>query len=1043
MKNSLLLSIVSLFACILPAPAITRTWDGGGGTAAFNNAANWNPDGVPANGDDLVFPAAAPDTVSNDLTSRTFASLSFPAGTTIAGNSFTLTGGITTSAGGIRGAVTIEPAVTLGANQSFTCNGSGVLTFAGSVIFGARTLTVTGVSTCVFNGLTGSSTAGSRLIKSGTGTLRVGPSAIAFTNQPWDVGEGTLDVDGNLQAPVNLTGGKLMGGGVIIGLNATGGEVEPDDSGLSVTGSAVLGGSSRCSFHLQGASDENTLECSGGSVTIQDGATMTVDAAGYTPVKGEVFQLITKSTVGPITGRFSNVADDAEVQVASGTFSRAHYDGGNGNDLTLDVFSIVRTWDGGHTINDNWDEADNWSGNIAPGSGDALHFPAGIQSSDRGLDNNFPNDTTFRELRFFAGDYTVRGNRLRLTKGFALQAISASGQINMDTDVALADTASILFPEDSAGLNTTLHFDLLDKLDLAGQTLLIGGAGKLEARLAGAGMVQFVNGANIILSGSGAGRSDYSADTHIGIGARVVLDPNQSMGSTAGRTIVSGSNQNRAVLQVNVTSFDLNFAFDEPVQLNQGELFCSGSDDTAAFTLNSTITMAGVGFVRQSNAHGAKFYELKGLIQSLGPLRLTGHWHFTGDINNTFTGTTDVEKYGNDPTFLKLDRRNGARCLTGTALNIHDECTVELLRDDQIAAAAAVTVKDGGLLNLGDFHQTLGSARVEGTGKINGTDSALLDIGGPVTADATGGTPFITAPLRLTANSILTASGAEETDLVISRPVTRSGGAQSFSREGPGVVEFGGAFNVPAFLKDGITVFNGAGGTSSGIIMQGGALRGRGSVDSITFQTGGEVAPGEDDTRGTLTCRRFVMSAGTGTLRLRLGHTTGSDQLRVLESCQITGLGLDSPVTGSPPPGHVFTLIRNDGPQPVNGTFTGLAQDGIVQINGLDYRINYEGGDGNDVTLTRGTPPVEVRPVVTSVTIGAADGNGNRPVSIAGKGTPGASYLLESSVDLFPIATWVPEGAAQTANATTGALSFTTSASPSTRLKQFWRFRRL
>ena len=261
--------------CLSRASAITRTWDGGCGTAIFSTAANWNPDGAPANDDDLVFPAAAPVTVTNDLSSRTFGSLSFPAGTTLAGNAFTLTRGITSSPGGVggRSAVTIEANVTLAANQSFTSSGTGSLNFDGTVIFGARTLTVTGARPCTFNGIAGSNTAGSRLLKTGTGLLHVASTSLAFTNLPWDVSDGTLDVDGNLQATVNLTGGKLTGDGTLIGLNATGGDIEPDASDLSVAGNVTLGGTSRCLFHLTGASAENTLECNGSSVIIQGTAT--------------------------------------------------------------------------------------------------------------------------------------------------------------------------------------------------------------------------------------------------------------------------------------------------------------------------------------------------------------------------------------------------------------------------------------------------------------------------------------------------------------------------------------------------------------------------------------------------------------------------------------------------------------------------------------------------------------------------------------------------------------------------------------------------
>ncbi|MEO8033223.1 MAG: Ig-like domain-containing protein [Acidobacteriota bacterium] len=46
-----------------------------------------------------------------------------------------------------------------------------------------------------------------------------------------------------------------------------------------------------------------------------------------------------------------------------------------------------------------------------------------------------------------------------------------------------------------------------------------------------------------------------------------------------------------------------------------------------------------------------------------------------------------------------------------------------------------------------------------------------------------------------------------------------------------------------------------------------------------------------------------------------------------------------------------FTLVNNQGPDPVSGTFLGLPEGAIVN-RGLSLKISYRGGDGNDVTLT-------------------------------------------------------------------------------------------
>src|SRR5262249_12925042 len=48
-----------------------------------------------------------------------------------------------------------------------------------------------------------------------------------------------------------------------------------------------------------------------------------------------------------------------------------------------------------------------------------------------------------------------------------------------------------------------------------------------------------------------------------------------------------------------------------------------------------------------------------------------------------------------------------------------------------------------------------------------------------------------------------------------------------------------------------------------------------------------------------------------------------------------------------------FILINNDGHDAIEGTFQGLPEDTLVTVGGQQFRITYEGGDGNDVELIR------------------------------------------------------------------------------------------
>ena len=50
--------------------------------------------------------------------------------------------------------------------------------------------------------------------------------------------------------------------------------------------------------------------------------------------------------------------------------------------------------------------------------------------------------------------------------------------------------------------------------------------------------------------------------------------------------------------------------------------------------------------------------------------------------------------------------------------------------------------------------------------------------------------------------------------------------------------------------------------------------------------------------------------------------------------------------------GLTLTVISNTSASPISGTFSNLADGEIVSVNGNNLQASYEGGDGNDLTLT-------------------------------------------------------------------------------------------
>jgi hypothetical protein len=46
------------------------------------------------------------------------------------------------------------------------------------------------------------------------------------------------------------------------------------------------------------------------------------------------------------------------------------------------------------------------------------------------------------------------------------------------------------------------------------------------------------------------------------------------------------------------------------------------------------------------------------------------------------------------------------------------------------------------------------------------------------------------------------------------------------------------------------------------------------------------------------------------------------------------------------------TVIKNTAATPIAGTFSNLPDGAIVNVNGNNLQADYQGGDGNDLTLT-------------------------------------------------------------------------------------------
>ena len=105
----------------------------------------------------------------------------------------------------------------------------------------------------------------------------------------------------------------------------------------------------------------------------------------------------------------------------------------------------------------------------------------------------------------------------------------------------------------------------------------------------------------------------------------------------------------------------------------------------------------------------------------------------------------------------------------------------------------------------------------------------------------------------------------------------------------------------------------------------------------------------------------YTLNAG-GTLRIEINGTTPAtqyDQIKLTSSNSLVTLvgALEIIATTNLSLGNSFVIITNAGNSAVIGTFSGRPQNSEFYASGYRWRINYTGGDGNEVVLTLVLPP--------------------------------------------------------------------------------------
>lgn len=252
---------------------------------------------------------------------------------------------------------------------------------------------------------------------------------------------------------------------------------------------------------------------------------------------------------------------------------------------------------------------------------------------------------------------------------------------------------------------------------------------------------------------------------------------------------------------------------------------------------------------------------------------------------------------------------------------------------DSLGGTARVELFGGGLYL---FHNapgvTIGS--IEGSGGIVYLDANNLTVG---------------------SNNLSTSFTGEIQD---------GGNGGSFTKIGTGTLTLGGSntYTGGTTVEEGVLLVRTGRVSALGtgpVQVNAGTFGGRGKISgAVRIDDGSDpgafLAPGLDGP-GILVIDNTLTFNSDSTYNWELNLDDGkADQVRAkrvkIKSGALfsfTGLG-----SGTLVPGTVFTAIRNNSGRAINGTFANLADGTTFTANGNNFQVSYEGGNGNDLTLT-------------------------------------------------------------------------------------------
>jgi autotransporter-associated beta strand protein len=285
-------------------------------------------------------------------------------------------------------------------------------------------------------------------------------------------------------------------------------------------------------------------------------------------------------------------------------------------------------------------------------------------------------------------------------------------------------------------------------------------------------------------------------------------------------------------------------------------------------------------------------------------------------------------------------------------------------------AGNATLIANGGINGGGGGFFTFFNQSTGGTARAELFGNGYLDISPPGSPSRTIGSLEGDGIVYLGDHTLIViGNGLDTTFSGVLQPGDPNGapGTGSLSKTSSTTLTLTGAnlYTAGTTVTAGTLVVSNKSGSATGsgaVSVNAGTLGGGGTIAGpVTIGTGSGagaiLAPAHGGSKQlTLALQSSITlyADATYTYTFKAKKNTTRTDLIVANGVTINGatVNLSGQTQGSLTLGLTLTMISNRSANPISGTFSNLPDGGIVNVNGNNLQASYEGGDGNDLTLT-------------------------------------------------------------------------------------------